>query len=50
MTFTAIALLTGTIIIATIYTITLFKSKQTSELDSDTLADLSVDKEWWKVD
>lgn len=50
MTFTAIALLTIAIIVAAIYTIALFKSEQTSELDSDALAELSTDKEWWKVD
>lgn len=50
MTFTAIALLTIAIIVAAVYTIVLFKSKQTFELDSDTLVELSTDKEWWKVD
>lgn len=50
MTFTAIALLTVAIIIAIAYTIVLFKSEQTFELDADALAELSTDKEWWKVD
>lgn len=49
MTATAIAIASVCIIVAAFYLIVLSKAEK-PELTDEQLAELSTDKEWWKVD
>lgn len=49
MTATAIAIASICVIAAAIYTIALFKTKE-PELTDEELAEMSINKEWWRVD